>query len=215
MAEFMSTEQPSSYSIKNIEREDYKTRAARLISNMVSPPMVFAVLGFVLAWSSLPAWQGLVWGAVYGFFISLVPLIVVIVMYRKGHVQDLHMSDTRQRRVPYLVSVGGAALVYALVNWFNGPAILGVLAICNVIGLGVLGVINNFWLISNHMASVTSAVLFMGMEFDLMVGLLLTPLIILVFYARRILQRHTPAQLYAGTLVGLGSVWILTCAGLL
>ena len=188
---------------------------ARIISNLVSPPMVFAVLGFVLAWSELPFWQGLIWGAIYGFFISLVPIMIVIYMLKTGRVQDLHMSDTRQRRIPYLVSVLGALVTYGLVKWLGGPEVLGVLALTNALGLGILGLVNQYWLISNHMASITSAVLFMGVVFGIVVGLVLSPLIGLVFYARCILRRHTFWQLIAGFVVGAGTVWVVIRIGLL
>ena len=198
-----------------LNRKDAKARLARIISDLVSPPMVFAVLGFVLAWASLPFWLGTFWGAVYGFFVSLVPLLVVIYMYKTGQVKDLHISDTRQRRIPYLVGVGGAAVTYLLVSRLGGPPILGTLALSNVLGLGILGIVNNFWLISNHMASITSAVLLVWYVFGATVGLALSPLIVLVFYARLVLQRHTVGQLFAGAFVGFGIIWALAAAGLL
>ena len=176
--------------------------------------MVFAVLGFALTLYALPDWRGLIWGAIYGFFISLAPLLVVIYMYRTGQVPDLHISDTRQRRIPYLVSFSGALLTFVLVQRFDGPYELGFLALSNVFGLGILGIINNFWLISNHMASITSAVLIIGIVFSPIVGLIVSPLIVMVFYARCALKRHTIGQLIAGTLVGLLTIWFMIWIGI-
>ena len=189
-------------------------KLARIVSNLISPPMVFAVLGFILSFSALPNWQGLVWGAVYGFFISLSPLLVVIYMYRKGRVKDLHISDTRQRRIPYLVSFSGALITFLLLQQYDGPENLSFLALSNVFGLGVLGIINNYWLISNHMASITSLVLILGLEFGILVGVLLSPLIILVYYARCALKRHTPGQLIAGTFVAIVIVGLMVQLGI-
>lgn len=213
IAEFMCTQESSTATLENRKSENFRVRVARIVSNVISPPLVFAIMGFVLAWSVMPFLPGLVWGAIYGFFISLVPLLVVIYMWQTGRVKDLHISDTRQRRIPYLVGVSGAVIMYGLIRWVEGPSILGMLAMANVIGLGVLGIVNQFWLISNHMASITSAVILIGVVFTPVIGLAFAPLIGLVYYSRCILGRHTTGQLWAGMLVGVGSILLVATMG--
>ena len=53
-------------------------RAARLFSNIVSPPVMFAVVGLVVALTSVPFWQALSWAAIFGFFVSLAPILFVL-----------------------------------------------------------------------------------------------------------------------------------------
>lgn len=190
-------------------------RAARFVSDILSPPMVYALLGFVVALASLPSWLGLAWGALYGFFVSLIPILVVIYMLKSGRIQDMHMSDTRQRRLPYLVGIVGALVAYGLISWLAGPPLLVSLAAGTVIGLTAMGVINNFWLISNHMGSITMAALFIAFGFGFAAGLATAPLVVLVFLARWTLRRHTLTQLFAGMAVGVLTVWILVFIGLL
>jgi len=190
-------------------------KSARIISDVVSPPMVYAFLGFVFAWASLPFWQGLLWGALYGFFVSLLPLLSVIYLLKTGRVGDLHMSDNHQRRIPYLIGISGAIFAFATIYLFKGPDLLESLAIGTIIGLTTLSAINYAWLISNHMASITMAVLLIGSVFGLIFGLALIPFILAVFYARWVLGRHTILQLLAGMAVGVITVWVMVITKLI
>lgn len=201
-----------------IFHKDLKTKAikfARFISDFVSPPVVYAVMGFLLALATFPSFKGVAWGTFYGFFISLVPILYVLYMYKAGRVQDMHMSNIRQRRIPYLISLIGAMIVFGGVSKFEGPALLGGLAVSNVIGLTILWVINFYWLISSHMASISLAGIFIIVVFGIQTSILVLPLVILVFWARLVLQRHTVLQLIAGMFVGIFTVLILILIGLL
>jgi hypothetical protein len=173
------------------------------------------MLAFVLALDELPSWVGLAWGAIYGFFVSLVPVMYVVHLLRKGLVADLHMSDQRQRRVPYLIGVLGAGAAYLAISTYSGPPVLVSLSAATALLLGVLGLINFFWLISSHMAGISMAATFVGFVYGLGAGAALTPLIALVFYARWVLQRHSVPQLFAGLAVGGAAVWFVALVGIL
>ena len=84
----------------NAEMTTGFVRVARIFSTVVSPPVMFAVLGLAVAWKELPFWEGLLWAAVYGFWVSLMPILVVAYMLRIGRISDLHMSNTKERRIP-------------------------------------------------------------------------------------------------------------------
>jgi hypothetical protein len=183
--------------------------AARRVSDILSPPLVFAVFGAILAITSQPNLSGLLWAVYYGFLISLLPLFSVIYLVRTGQAKDIHISDQRQRRIPYLFSIFGAVLVYITVRLFPGPPLLGSLAAGNIIGLSALALINQVWLISNHTASITMVTVFTGLVFGGMAALVLVPLVVVVFLARWFLRRHTLSQLVAGVLVGGASAWVL------
>jgi membrane-associated phospholipid phosphatase len=85
------------------------------------------------------------------------------------------------------------------------------LVILNVINLIVLGLVNLYWLISIHTTAVMGTVVLGGLIFGVKVALILSPLIILVCWARYYLKRHTPAQLAAGLALGaltpIGLAW--------
>lgn len=189
--------------------------AARLFSNVVSPPVMFAVLGLTLALHGTNTiLAGLAWAAVYGFFVALAPILFVLQLLQRGRIVELHMTDTRERHLPYLVAVLMSLLVLALILILDGPPLLFCLALFNVLTLSVLGVVNVRWLVSFHATAVSAFVTIITLVFGPVAGLLTSPLVPLVVTVRLYLRRHTVAQMIGGLLWGAGSVlllWRLGC----
>lgn len=188
-------------------------RLARTFSNIISPPVIFACLGLALSWADLPFWPGLLWAAVFGFFVSLAPILFVVYLLRTGRITDLHMNTKQERRLPYLSSIGGSLIMLAILRVFDGPPLLTCLAWLSVVVLAILGLINNFWLISIHSASIAAAATIGGLVFGWWAALLLLPLVLLVAAARLYLKRHTLAQIAAGISLGVAAVFFLTLFG--
>lgn len=188
-------------------------RVARILSNAISPPTMFAVLGLAFAWYTLPFWPGLLWAAIYGFCVSLAPILFVLWLLRTGRIRELHMSDQRERHLPYLVAVACAVVFLAIAWLFNGPELLICLAIFNVVELSLLGLINIFWLISIHATGIMATTVLVAYVFGLLTSALTLPLVVLVIAIRLYLRRHTIAQLVAGLALGVFSVWVLTLFG--
>ena len=188
-------------------------RAARLFSNIVSPPVIFALLGLALALAELPFWPGLFWAALYGFCVSLAPIIYVVYLLRTGRISDLHMSAPGERHSPYIVSVLGSITAFILISEFGGPELVACLAIFSIITLAALALITYFWLISIHAASIAAAALVMGLVYGPWSAILLLPLVALVSWVRLYLRRHTPAQVGAGLALGVGVVALVTLFG--
>ena len=78
---------------------------ARVYSNVVSPPVMFAILGLAISLKIMPFWPGLGWAAVYGFLVSLAPILFVLYLLKTGRITELHMSNTRERSIPYLSAI--------------------------------------------------------------------------------------------------------------
>lgn len=189
-------------------------RTARIFSNIISPPVISAGLGLALAWYELPFLQGLLWAAVYGFWVSLVPILFVAHRLRTGKISDLHMNTTQERRLPYIVSVAAALIALVLIALFNGPDLLFCLSIFSVVELTILGVINDFWKISIHATSIAAAAIIVGVVYGVVYGLLLLPLVILVSWLRLYLRRHSVTQVAAGLALGVAAplvLWQLGC----
>ena len=175
--------------------------------------MIFAVLGLALSLEEMPSLEGFIWAAIFGFWVSLAPILVVVYMLNTGRIGDLHMSSTKERQIPYLASVGGAAIALALVAGFGGPELLRCLALFSFIVLAALAIITRFWLISIHATSIVSAALISGMVFGLGVAILLIPLILIVCYVRIYLRRHTLTQVVAGAFLGIITAWLVVLTG--
>ncbi|MCA9926893.1 MAG: hypothetical protein KC419_00395 [Anaerolineales bacterium] len=187
---------------------------ARVFSNVVSPPVMFAALGIAFALYERPFWPGIGWAALYAFIVSLAPIIGVLYMLKKGIISELHMSNTRERHLPYIMAVAFAALAYGLITWFQGPTLLRCLALFNIIELSALGIINMFWLISMHSTGIMATFVLTGLVFSWEAGLALVfPFVIAVSWVRLYLKRHTPAQIAAGLALGTVTVLSLTFIG--
>ena len=188
-------------------------KAARIFSTVISPPVMFAVLGLALAWEELPFWEGLLWAAVYGICVSLLPSLLVGYLLRTGRISDLHMTSTRERRIPYLASIAGSLVALGIIQLFDGPYLLHCLALFSAVELTILGIITNFWLISIHATSITAVTLISGLVFGWWAAVFLVPLAVLVCFVRLYLRRHNVQQVVAGIGLGFITVWLMVQIG--
>ena len=188
-------------------------RLARHLSNIISPPTMFAATGLALGIYAQPFWPGLAWGALYAVFVAGAPMITVALLLRSGHITELHMSATHERHIPYLVAFVAGLAAWGVLTLFNGPELLRCLAVVSAITLGALGIINSFWLISIHATAAGATWLIATLVFGWVVGLLLLPVAILVGYVRLFLHRHTVAQVLAGFGLGLSVVLLARAFG--
>jgi membrane-associated phospholipid phosphatase len=188
-------------------------RLARHLSNIISPPIMFAAVGLALGIYERPVLPGLAWGLMYGLIVTALPMLVVIFLLQTGRIGDLHMSHTSERHLPYLVAVFSGALALTLISLFDGPDLLRCLAILNIITLGALGIINTRWLISIHATAAGATWLIATLVFGPWVGLILLPLVVLICYIRLFLKRHTLGQVLAGVTLGLTAVLVLRLFG--
>lgn len=186
---------------------------ARHLSNIISPPVMFALTGLALGIYQRPIVPGMLWGILYGLIVTAVPMLVIVYLLRTGRIEDIHMSHTRERHIPYIVAVAAGLVGYAVITIFDGPSLLRCLAVMNIITLGTLGIINTRWLISIHATAAAATWLIMTLVFGPIVGLILFPVAVLICYIRVYLQRHTVAQVLAGVLLGLAVVLVLRVLG--
>ncbi len=188
-------------------------KAARTFSNVVSPPVMFAMLGLAIPLKTLPFWPGFAWAAVYGLLVSLAPILIVLYLLKIGYISELHMSDNNERHLPYATAVAFALIALGIVSWFDGPDLLRCLLIFNIIELITLGVINIWWLISIHVTGVVATWVIVGLVFGWAASLIVVPFVISVAWVRLYLKRHTPLQVIAGATLGIVSVLSLRLIG--
>jgi len=187
--------------------------AARLFSNIASPPALFSGFAFLMAWTDRRTITGLLWAALYGFLASLLPVLYLVCLYKLGRIRDIHVSSTEERRIPYLVGLAGAVIAFFMVRAWGHSPLLSNLILSHLALMLVLTAANAVWLISAHVATVTALTLLTGLVFGFIFSLFLLPLIPLTFYIRRYLKRHTPGELYSGLFVGAGIVTLLAATG--
>ncbi|NLG72948.1 MAG: hypothetical protein GX495_13030 [Chloroflexi bacterium] len=187
---------------------------AHILSNVISPPVVSAVFGFLIAWKEHPPLRAAMLGVVNGLIMCMLPMAVVIYLWRTGRIHDLHMSQSPQhRRLPYLTAFLGALIACMLFTLRGDSPLLRAMAACSALSLAALWLVNYFWLISNHAATITHAAVFGTYAFGAAAGLWSLPLVAVVIWSRWLLRKHTLPQLAAGLMVGAAPVILLAQLG--
>ncbi len=176
---------------------------ARLVSDIISPPIVWAILvvpvSFQYAQSTANA---IFWAVLYGLFVCLLPILYVAFHVWRGNISDIHMKNRRERIRPLLVSILCTSIVWWLLRVLGAPRIFPLLALMTLLQMTIIAVITLGWQISMHMMSITGAVVIVAIIFSVTTAFLFLPVVPLVAAARLKLKRHTPAQIIAGTIIG-------------
>ncbi len=176
---------------------------ARLVSDILSPPVVWTALAFPIAFRDAPTQgQALLWAAIYILLVCLLPVLYIGVMVWRGSITDMHMRERKQRLLPYLVTILCTFFAWLVLHFMHAPPVLPLFALFSLIQTIIMALITLAWQISMHSMSITGATMATSLLFGLIPALLTIPLIMLVSAARLNLKRHTPAQILAGTVVG-------------
>lgn len=183
-------------------------RVARHLSDVISPPTIFAALAIALGVYERPIWPGVAWGIIYGVTASLLPILFIFYLLQAGRIGDLHMSNTGERNMPYFVGTAAALIAYVVISLLDGPELLRCLALYNIVALIALGLINTRWLISIHATSIAAAWMIVTLIFGWTWSLILLPVVVLICWTRYFLKRHTVLQILAGVALGISLVLI-------
>lgn len=182
---------------------NYTISWARLVSDLLSPPVVWAAFAFPIALRDASSRsEALAWAAVYISLVCLLPIVYIAMMVKRGYISDIHMHVRRQRIIPLLVSIGCTAVAWWMLRLMGAPAVVPKFAMFSLVQLAVMTAITLVWQISIHAISITGITVATGALFGVLPALLTVPLIVLVGAARLHLKRHTPAQVIGGTVVG-------------
>ena len=183
---------------------NYNFTWARLVSDILSPPMVWGAFAFPIALRDAETQeQAILWAAVYIVLVCLLPIIYIAVMVKRGDITDIHMRVRKQRIRPFLVSIACTGFAWFVLRLMGAPAVVPLFALFSFVLLTVMTLISLVWQISIHAISITGVTVATAALYGLIPALLTIPLIILVGAARLKLKRHTPAQVVAGMFVGL------------
>ncbi|MFO7322637.1 MAG: hypothetical protein DIU68_012975 [Chloroflexota bacterium] len=179
-----------------------KVSWARIVSDLISPPVVWALLAFPIAHRADHNGTPVVWAIVYGTLVCWLPLFYVAWNVRNGNITDLHMKVRRERIRPFIVTLLGSTAALAMLVAAGAPRLMPLFALFSLIQLALMTLITLVWQISVHSMSITGAVVTTGALYGVGPALVLFPLVPLVGAARYKLGRHTLSQIIAGAVVG-------------
>ncbi|HPF71893.1 MAG TPA: phosphatase PAP2 family protein [Candidatus Krumholzibacteria bacterium] len=180
-------------------------RTAVAVSHAVSPP-VTAVAAFVLLAAREQGARTWLWTGVELLLVVVAPLVALALMLRRGEVDDLEVTDRRQREAPMLLTLLCSWFALFVLDRAGAPAAMRELSLVYALLALWLQVITRRFKISVHAAGVavfgTLVWSLTGSPAWLAVGW------IVVGAARLVLGRHTPAEVVAGGMLGAGLVAI-------
>lgn len=184
----------------------WQTLAAQAVSQVGNPPLL-SIAGVGVCASVLDTPAAWAWTASYCLLAFVIPTLYIVWLFRRGEVADLHLNDRRQRFRPLCASLvtGGLALVLLVLG--GAPPLLVLVAALNLTQGALFLALTYKWKVSAHCTAAAGlAMLAMSLlGSDALVLVLGLPL---VAWARLHLQRHTPAQVVAGTALG-AALWFL------
>jgi len=173
-------------------------KLASLISHLLNPSGLALAVFIMLTWLAQEAWLA---GVVGVFLYSIIPALILLYLYRAGHIADLYPNERRQRAGLLLLGSLCYFLGFVVLLLLEAPVpmlVAGGAFGCNTL---LVWLINRYWKISIHAVGASGgvSVLLLAGGAHLWPFLLALPL---VAWARLHLKAHTPAQVAAGFLLG-------------
>lgn len=177
-------------------------RMARMISNVLSPPVLALLYLIFGARASGVRWQ---MAGLYAMITVVVPLLDLVWLLRTGRITDIHLLRRRDRKRPFVVSITCTTIAMALMTYLGAPPLFLALVRAVLVQSVLLFAISLIWQVSVHSAAAsglaTAAILVIGA--GAAAAIVLVPI---VAWARLRLRRHTFSQVVVGVLIGVGAV---------
>lgn len=187
---------------------------AQVVSNLISPPVVWAVWVYPIALTFSPAQDmAILHASIFTFLVCIMPMLYVAYMVKIGKIGDLHMRESNERYIPYAVSIFAGVITGLILSSLGAHRVLLVLTLISIVQLTLmlLGTFLNH--ISAHAMAITSVTAACALIYGFSFSLMFIPVIMLVVLARLVLDRHTPVQILMGTLVGtitpFAVIWLI------
>jgi len=180
-----------------------RIRIARHVSNILAPATISLPFILLVAfYQSQDQLTAFIYACITLFFLSVGPLLYIIIGVRLGKLSDIDVSRRSQRVGPFMFGI-----VSVMVGWFvltltNGPRNLQTVMIITVFSGIIMMVITFWWKISMHASSLGGVATMLTVLYGA-VMLPLFVLLVLVSWSRVVLRRHTVTQVIAGSLAGI------------
>jgi membrane-associated phospholipid phosphatase len=185
------------------ESEAVRLRIARHISNILAPACIsLPLVTLVALYHSPDPRQALAYAGITLLFLSLGPLLYVMISVHQGRLSDIEITRRSERIGPFLFGIFSATLGLLTLQMLHGPRNLSTLLIITIVSGIIMLFITLWWKISVHASSMAGAVTLLTAMYGMgMLPLLL--LLVLVSWSRVVLRRHTVAQVTIGALLSI------------
>ncbi|MBD3367517.1 MAG: hypothetical protein GF405_05000 [Candidatus Eisenbacteria bacterium] len=176
---------------------------ASVLSLVLSPPTL-TVASMAIRAGTLDGARLWIWVIVYAVVGMVLPLSYLYRQVRREFVSDFDLRVRTERVKPQLVTAASLCIAWGILFLGRAPGqMINLASTLFLLSVAILSVTLR-WKISMHCAAAGAA----GTVVGLVLGLWwpLVAVILAVGWARLRLHRHTPAQVVAGSLLGIGMV---------
>ena len=126
-------------------------RIAVTISVLFNPFLLPLVSILLIVRTSVPTMQqGLLWMVIVILFASVLPMIFILLLFRRGQLSDFRLTVREQRAKPLIFSLVSALVGIGILYFLDVPREIIWLCIACVINGVVLTLITQVWKISFH-----------------------------------------------------------------
>jgi membrane-associated phospholipid phosphatase len=191
-------------------------KAARIISVLFHPIFMptagTAILFYInptLSYSVPEGIQKIIF-LILGVFTIILPVLLILILLKKGYLKSLDMEDLGERKLPFLIAATSILIAYYFFKQLPIPRVFNVFLLGTIISVIMAMAISYRWKVSIHMIGMGGIAGFMMAMAQSLLSNLLLPISLWIMIAglvgssRLILGGHNPAQIYAG--FGLGFV---------
>jgi hypothetical protein len=189
----------------NLEVVDL-ARVARFVSDATRLPLL-AVPLFLLVGVAAAGEEGLFWALLCLSLTSGLSLVYLAYLARSGKVLNPRKISQVERVRPLQLVAGLHIGAWILVTFLGAPAPLQAVLLSYTLATVAFALLTPLANLSLHTAGVAGSFVCLVYVFGGW-GALFAPVPPLVWWARRVLQRHTHSELALGALVGGGVTWV-------
>ena len=182
-------------------------KSASVISLVFNPAVTAAFTFLILLYPLQRVQPFLLLMAICITFGTMVPLVMMYQLTKRGLISDFNVSERQERTRPLVGAAvsylaGGGALLL-----LRAPTIINALMLCFACNTAIMLLITLRWKISIHASGIagpTTALIYSIGTWAAVFFILLIP----VGWARVQLKAHTPWQIFAGALVAAIATWL-------
>ena len=145
----------------------------------------------------------LLFASLFALSICIAPMLFVAYMVRIGKIGDMHMRESSERFIPYLIAIVLGVISESIFLRLDADPIFLMVTLVSIVELTLILLGTFFIHISLHAMAMSSIVSATVIMFGFSQSLVFVPVLLLVVLARLVLKRHTAAQVLIGVLIGV------------
>ncbi len=173
---------------------------AVLLSVFFSPYLIPIFFIFIAIWhfeDRRPAWF-----IIPTIFLGIIPFIMALVLRKAGKISDLHISNLRQRRLFYQLTILPTLICIVVIYFYQVPMIIIHMMVGCILGLLVLAITAPYLKLSGHLAVLSGALLGLWYLYGNRIAFSFI-LIPILAWARLYRRKHTLVEIILAIILGI------------